>query len=72
MENLYYEDNITIFKTYKIENNTYSYWVDELPNHDKYDLLMGQQIIPPHISNYYLVELNDQKFLSNCYNWNKE
>ncbi len=59
--------NITIFKTWHMETNTYSYWQDDLPSHDKYNLIIGQAIVPDDVQQQYSSYKDNQRFLKVCY-----
>lgn len=41
--------NFTIFKTWHMASDKVHYWVDELPPHEDYNLILGQAIIPDSV-----------------------
>lgn len=60
---------MVIFKTYQIESGSYNYWEDMLPDHDQYDIIVGQQIVPQCISLKHMEKHSDNYhvYLCCCY-----
>lgn len=59
---------MVIYKTYSSGNNKYNYWIDILPGHHSYDLIVGQSIISQELSNKILEMGYDHKiYVRMCY-----